>query len=46
VMPKPEVFVTNSASKFDENGDLNDEATRKVIETWLKHFKEWVENKP
>lgn len=46
VMPKPEVFVTNSASKFDEKGDLNDEATRKVIETWLKHFKEWVENKP
>ncbi|MFO0993603.1 MAG: NADPH-dependent FMN reductase [Hyphomicrobiales bacterium] len=46
VMPKPEVFVTNSASKFDEKGDLNDEPTRKVIETWLKHFKEWVENKP
>jgi chromate reductase len=46
VMPKPEVFVTNSASKFDEKGDLNDEPTRKAIETWLKHFKEWVENKP
>ena len=45
-MPKPEVFVTNSASKFGEKGDLNDEATRKVIETWLKHFKEWVEHKP
>jgi chromate reductase len=46
VMPKPEVFVTNSASKFDEKGDLNDEPTRKAIETWLKHFKEWVESKP
>jgi chromate reductase len=46
VMPKPEIFVTNSASKFDKDGGLTDEATRKVIETWLKHFKEWVENKP
>jgi chromate reductase len=46
VMPKPEIFVTNSATKFDENGILNDEPTRKVIETWLKHFKEWVEKKP
>lgn len=45
VMPKPEVFVTNSASKFDKNGDLNDEPTRKVVETWLKHFKEWLETK-
>ena len=46
VMPKPEVFVTNSASKFDKDGELTDGPTRKVIETWLKHFKEWVENKP
>lgn len=45
VMPKPEVFVTNSASKFDEKGDLNDEPTRKAIENWLKHFKEWLETK-
>jgi hypothetical protein len=45
VMPKPEVFVTNSASKFDKNGELNDEPTRKAIETWLKHFKEWLETK-
>jgi chromate reductase len=45
VMPKPEVFVTNSASKFDKNGELNDEPTRKAIETWLKHFKEWLEAK-
>jgi chromate reductase len=45
VMPKPEVFVTNSASKFDKNGDLNDEPTRKAIENWLKHFKEWLETK-
>lgn len=45
VMPKPEVFVTNSASKFDEKGDLNDKPTRKAIENWLKHFKEWLETK-
>ena len=46
VMPKPEVFVTNSASKFDENGNLNDDQTRKAVESWLKHFKEWLEKKP
>jgi chromate reductase len=46
VMPKPEIFVTNSATKFDKEGRLTDEATKGVIETWLKHFKDWVVNKP
>ncbi len=46
VMPKPEIFVTNSASKFDKDGVLTDDATRAVIETWLKHFKEWLANRP
>ena len=46
VMPKPEIFVTNSASKFDTSGKLTDEPTRDVILTWFKHFKEWVATKP
>jgi chromate reductase len=45
VMPKPEVFVTNSASKLDKKGALNDEPTRKAVETWLKHFKDWLKTK-
>jgi chromate reductase, NAD(P)H dehydrogenase (quinone) len=42
VMPKPEIFVANSASKFDKEGKLTDEPTLKVIETWLAAFKAWV----
>jgi chromate reductase len=42
VMPKPEIFVANSASKFDQEGKLTDEATRKVISTWLSAFRDWV----
>jgi chromate reductase len=42
VMPKPEIFVANSASKFDREGKLADEPTRKVIETWLSAFTDWV----
>jgi len=46
VMPRPEIFVTNAPTKFDKEGRLSDEETRKIIQTWLKHFKEWVEKKP
>jgi chromate reductase, NAD(P)H dehydrogenase (quinone) len=42
VMPKPEIFVTNSAQKFDAEGRLTDEPTRKVIAVWLAAFKDWV----
>jgi chromate reductase len=38
VMPRPEVFVSNAASKFAADGTLTDEPTRKVLETWLKGF--------
>lgn len=46
VMPKPEVFVGLSHTKFDADGRLTDEATRQVLTTWLKAFAEWVERKP
>ena len=42
IMPKPEIFVANSATRFDADGRLTDEATGKVIETWLAAFKDWV----
>ena len=46
VMPRPEVFVSLADKKFDGEGQLIDEATRKVVERWLKAFGEWVEKRP
>jgi chromate reductase, NAD(P)H dehydrogenase (quinone) len=42
VMPKPEVFVGLAPQKFDAEGALTDEATRKVLDIWLKAFAVWV----
>ena len=42
VMPRPEVFVSNAETRFAKDGTLTDEPTRKVVETWLRHFDEWV----
>jgi chromate reductase len=42
VMPRPEVFVSNAQTKFADDGTLTDEATRKVLETWLKHFNSFI----
>ena len=44
-MPKPEIFVTNSESKF-KDGALTDEATLKVVDRWIKAFEEWVSKRP
>jgi chromate reductase, NAD(P)H dehydrogenase (quinone) len=41
-MPKPEVFVGLAQSKFNEAGDLTDEATRQVLSRWLTAFEAWV----
>jgi chromate reductase len=40
-MPKPEIFVALAPTKFS-GGKLTDEATKKIIGTWLNAFKEWV----
>ena len=40
-MPKPEIFVALAPKKFAE-GRLTDEATKKLIATWLAAFKDWV----
>jgi chromate reductase, NAD(P)H dehydrogenase (quinone) len=42
VMPRPEIFVSRAGDKFADDGALTDEATQKVIGTWLKHFEPWV----
>jgi chromate reductase, NAD(P)H dehydrogenase (quinone) len=43
VLPRPEVFIGNSASKFDADGRLTDEATRKFLTDLLVGFKAWIE---
>jgi len=45
-MPRPEVFVNHNEDKFDANGDLTDEETKKHLAKWLEAFIEWVEKKP
>lgn len=42
VMPKPEIFLADSAHKFAEDGTINDATVRKIIDTWLAAFKDWV----
>lgn len=42
VMPKPEVFVGNSGLKFDADGNLTDDLTKKIITVWLAAFADWV----
>jgi len=45
-MPKPEYFLPNSRKKFDEAGQLIDAEDHRRLETWFKHFREWVEKRP
>ncbi len=42
VLPRPEVFIGNAASKFDANGRIVDETTRKFLTDLLAGFKDWV----
>lgn len=42
VLPRPEVFIGNSAGKFDAEGRLTDETTRKFLTDQLVGFKEWI----
>jgi chromate reductase len=43
VLPRPEVFIGNAPGKFDAQGKLTDEATRKFLTDLLAGFKPWVE---
>jgi chromate reductase len=41
-LPRPEVFIGNAASKFDAQGRITDETTRKFLTDLLAGFKDWV----
>jgi len=41
-MNKPEVIVMKAMEKFDADSKLIDEATRKVVATFMQSFKEWI----
>ena len=43
VLPRPEVFIGSAAGKFDAQGKLTDEATRKFLTDLLAGFKVWIE---
>jgi chromate reductase, NAD(P)H dehydrogenase (quinone) len=42
VLPRPEVFIGSAASKFDAQGRLTDETTRKFLTELLAAFKTWI----
>ena len=42
VLPRPEVFIGNAASKFDAQGRLTDETTRKFLSELLAGFQTWI----
>jgi chromate reductase, NAD(P)H dehydrogenase (quinone) len=43
VLPRPEVFIGSASAKFDAQGRLTDEATRKFLSDLLVGFKAWIE---
>ena len=43
VLPRPEVFIGMAASKFDAQGKLTDETTRKFLAELLAGLKAWIE---
>jgi chromate reductase, NAD(P)H dehydrogenase (quinone) len=45
-MPKPEIFVGNASTKFDVDGNLTEEDTKKRLKVWLEAFTKWVTEKP
>ena len=43
VLPRPEVFIGSAQGKFDAQGKLTDEATRKFLSDLLVGLKAWIE---
>ena len=41
-MPQPEILVYRAHQKFDEDGNLTDEATRKFLGKYLEALYDWV----
>lgn len=42
VLPRPEVFIGNASSKFDAQGRITDEATKKFLTDLLAGFRDWI----
>lgn len=42
VLPRPEVFIGNAPSKFDAQGRLTDETTRKFLAELLAGLQAWI----
>jgi chromate reductase, NAD(P)H dehydrogenase (quinone) len=42
VLPRPEVFIGNAAGKFDAQGRLADETTRKFLSELLTGLQAWI----
>jgi chromate reductase len=42
VLPRPEVFIGSAQGKFDAQGKLTDETTRKFLADLLTGFKAWI----
>jgi chromate reductase len=42
LLGKPEVLIAQAAGKFDAEGRLTDEATRRVLQAFLEAFAVWI----
>jgi chromate reductase len=42
VLPRPEVFIGSAASKFDAQGRLTDETTRKFLTDLMAGLRDWI----
>ena len=42
VLPRPEVFIGSAQGKFDAQGKLTDDTTRKFLSDLLLGFKDWI----
>jgi chromate reductase len=42
VLPRPEVFIGSAGGKFDAQGKITDEATRKFLTELLAGFRDWI----
>ena len=42
LLPKPELWVSGASEKFDEEGNLTDEQTRREIGEVLAAFRDWI----
>ncbi|MFS8084739.1 MAG: NADPH-dependent FMN reductase [Acidobacteriota bacterium] len=42
-MPKPEAYIGNAASLFDDKGKLVNDSTREFLQKFLQAFARWIE---